>query len=125
VLAQRLVRRLCPHCKVPYVPSDVELHEAGIPRAKVAGHTIFKAGGCPTCLETGYKGRAGIYELLMVTEGVRQLVMGGATAGAVKRKAIEEGMATLRDDGVRQVINGLTSIDEVMRVTQEDSAGLE
>ncbi len=122
VLAQRLVRRLCPHCKVPYEPSDVELHEAGIARSRVAGHVVFKAGGCATCLQTGYKGRAGIYELLMVSDGVRQLVMSGATAGAVKRKAVEEGMATLRDDGVRQVLAGLTSIDEVMRVTQEDSA---
>ncbi len=125
VLAQRLVRRLCPHCKVPYVPSDVELHEAGVPRSRVEGHTVYKAGGCPACLQTGYKGRAGIYELLIVSEGVRQLVMGGATAGAVKKKAVEEGMQTLRDDGLRQVVNGLTSIDEVMRVTQEDSAGLE
>ncbi len=125
VLAQRLVRRLCPHCKVPYVPSDVELHEAGVPRSRVEGHTVYKAGGCPACLQTGYKGRAGIYELLIVSEGVRQLVMGGATAGAVKKKAVEEGMLTLRDDGLRQVVNGLTSIDEVMRVTQEDSAGLE
>ena len=125
VLAQRLVRRLCPHCKVAYVPSDIELHEAGIARSTLGNATIYKAAGCPACLQTGYKGRAGIYELLMVGEGVRQLVMSGATAGAVKRKAVEEGMATLRDDGVRQVMNGLTSIDEVMRVTQEDSAGLE
>jgi general secretion pathway protein E len=107
------------------VPSDVELHEAGVPRSRVEGHTVYKAGGCPACLQTGYKGRAGIYELLIVSEGVRQLVMGGATAGAVKKKAVEEGMQTLRDDGLRQVVNGLTSIDEVMRVTQEDSAGLE
>ncbi len=125
VLAQRLVRRLCPHCKEPYVPSDVELAEAGIPRSVVAGHTVYRGKGCAACLSTGYKGRAGIYELLVVSEGVRQLVMSGASAVAVKRKAVEEQMGTLRDDGVRQVLAGLTSIDEVMRVTQEDTVELD
>jgi type II secretory ATPase GspE/PulE/Tfp pilus assembly ATPase PilB-like protein len=121
VLAQRLVRRLCPKCKGPYEPSDVELREAGLDRRRIAGHTVYRGVGCPACLSTGYKGRSGIYELLIVTDGVRQLVMSGASAGVIRKRAIEEGMATLRDDGIRQVLAGNTSLDEVMRVTQEDT----
>ncbi len=120
VLAQRLVRRLCPHCKAAHVPSDVELKEAGLTRQQIS-RPIFKGVGCPACLGTGYKGRTGIYELLMVTEGVRELVIAHSSATTIKKKAIEDGLLTLRDDGIRQVLAGLTSLDEVMRVTQEDS----
>jgi general secretion pathway protein E len=119
VLAQRLVRRLCPQCKTPYSPSDIELKEAGLAREALV-KPIYKAVGCQACLGTGYKGRTGIYELLMVTDGVRQLVMANAPANHIKRKAVEEGCTTLRDDGIRQVLEGLTALDEVMRVTQED-----
>ena len=120
VLAQRLVRRLCPKCKQAYEPGDVELQQAGIARETIAGYVVYRGAGCPACLSTGYKGRTGIYELLNVTEGVREQVMAGANAGAIRRRASEEGMHSLRDDGVRKVLEGLTSIDEVMRVTQED-----
>ncbi len=120
VLAQRLVRKLCPNCKAAYVPTDAELKEAGITRARIAGHTLYKAMGCPTCLSTGYKGRSGIYELLMIDDEIRTLVLSGASAVAVSRKAKELGMRSLRDDGIRVVMEGGTSLDEVMRVTQED-----
>jgi len=120
VLAQRLVRRLCPHCKVPYEPSAVELREAGL-NPSIITKTIFKSVGCPACLGTGYKGRTGIYELMMVSDGVRQLVMMATSANIIKKKALEEGLKTLRDDGIRLVLNGITALDEVMRVTQEDS----
>jgi general secretion pathway protein E len=125
VLAQRLVRRLCPKCKEAYEPSDIELKEAGVTRARIAGHVVYRSVGCAACLSTGYKGRSGIYELLTVTEGVRQLVMAGSSAGIIRRKAIDEGMASLRDDGIRVVLEGRTSLDEVMRVTQEDVAELD
>lgn len=125
VLAQRLVRRLCPKCKEAYVPSDVELHEAGITRAHVEGHTMYRSKGCAACLSTGYKGRAGIYELLVVSEAVRQLVMSGSNAGVIRKRAIEDGLKTLRDDGIRQVLQGVTALDEVMRVTQEDTVELD
>lgn len=120
VLAQRLVRRLCPHCKVAYEPSDIELREAGLNRSIIT-KPIFKSVGCPTCLGTGYKGRTGIYELMLVSDGVRQLVMTATSANIIKKKAMEEGLKTLRDDGIRLVLNGITALDEVMRVTQEDS----
>ncbi len=125
VLAQRLVRRLCPKCKEAFEPSDIELKEAGVTRARVAGHTIYRGKGCPACLSTGYKGRTGIYELLTVSEGVRQLVMAGSSAGVIRKRAIEDGMASLRDDGIRVVLEGRTSLDEVMRVTQEDTVELD
>ena len=125
VLAQRLVRRLCPRCKEAFEPSDIELKEAGVSRERVTGHTVYRAKGCPACLSTGYKGRSGIYELLTVSEGVRQLVMAGSSAGVIRKRAIEDGMATLRDDGIRVVLEGRTSLDEVMRVTQEDTVELD
>jgi len=114
VQAQRLVRRLCPNCKVAYVPSDGELATARIQRAELGGHTIYKAAGCHVCLKTGYKGRTGIYELLIVTDGIREVAT--QSAAVIKRRAIDEGMLTLRDDGVRKICEGATSIDEVMRV---------
>ena len=120
VLAQRLVRRLCPQCKLAYTPLDAQLAEAGLTRAMVAGHTVYKAVGCPACLTTGYKGRTGIYEFLAVHDDVRELVLQNAPAISVARRARELGMRSLRNDGIRVVLEGGTSLDEVMRVTQED-----
>ena len=124
VLAQRLVRRLCPECKEAYDPSAVELADVGLKRSDLQG-SIYRAKGCPNCLTTGYKGRCGIYELLPVTESVKALVMQSADAGAIKRVAIDQGLFTLRTDGLRKVIKGLTSFDEVIRVTQEEVAELD
>ena len=120
VLAQRLVRRLCPQCKLAYTPLDAQLVEAGLTRAMIAGHTVYKAVGCPACLTTGYKGRTGIYEFLAVQDEVRELVLQNAPTIAVARRACELGMRSLRKDGIRVVLEGGTSLDEVMRVTQED-----
>ncbi len=129
VQAQRLVRRLCPACKLAYVPSDAELKSARIRREELGDHTIYKSTGmvevrlsdgrvektgCTACLKTGYKGRTGIYELLIVTDGIREVAT--QSAAIIKHKAVEEGMLTLRDDGVRKICEGATSIDEVMRV---------
>jgi general secretion pathway protein E len=118
VLAQRLVRRLCRECREPYHPSEVELREVGAQRSQFAGRTVYRAKGCPACLSTGYKGRAGIYELLVVGDDIRQMVIRGDNAVQIRHAAQKEGMLSLRDDGVRQVLEGLTSLDEVMRVTQ-------
>jgi general secretion pathway protein E len=128
VLAQRLVRRLCDHCKKPHHPSIEELRGLGLGdaamttlrQAMARGMTIYQANGCKECLEKGYRGRSGIYELLAVDEEIRVLVSTNANAGTVRAKAIENGMRTLRDDGIRKVLDGITSIDEVARVTQED-----
>ncbi len=128
VLAQRLVRRLCNECKQPHHPSIDELRGLGLGdaamttlrQAMARGMTIYQANGCKECLDKGYRGRSGIYELLAVDEEIRVLVSTNANAGTVRAKAIENGMRTLRDDGIRKVLDGVTSIDEVARVTQED-----
>jgi general secretion pathway protein E len=120
VLAQRLVRRLCNECKAPYTPSDEELADVGLSREEANRGTIFRAVGCRECLNKGYRGRTGIYELLLIDDDIRALVTGNANSNIIKRKAIEHGMRTLRDDGVRKTLEGVTSLDEVMRVTQED-----
>ncbi len=125
VLAQRLVRRLCPDCKVPYEPTDAELHDLGLTRADVPGTNIHRPVGCPACLQKGYRGRTGIYELLPVTDGVKSLVMLNKDSGTIKRQAVAEGMRTLRDDGIAKVLAGETSFDEVLRVTQEDVVELD
>ena len=128
VLAQRLVRRLCDHCKKPHLPTMEELRGLGLGdnamttlrQAMARGMTIYQANGCKECLDKGYRGRSGIYELLAVDEEIRVLVSTNANAGTVRAKAVENGMRTLRDDGIRKVLDGVTSIDEVARVTQED-----
>ena len=123
VLAQRLVRRLCPECKTPYAPSSVELADFEVRPESLVGRTVYKAKGCPACLQTGYKGRTGIYEVLEVTDSIRRLVQKAASGAEIKALAVSEGMKTLRDDGVRKVLEGATSFEEVLRVTHEDSRG--
>ncbi|MCB9778253.1 MAG: type II secretion system ATPase GspE [Alphaproteobacteria bacterium] len=119
VLAQRLVRRLCPHCKEQYRPSDEELHDVGLDPHTHQG-LLWRAVGCPECNQKGYRGRMGIYELLIVSERIRALVTGGRDAGVIRKQAVAEGMSTLRDDGLAKAIAGHTSLDEVLRVTQDD-----
>ena len=121
VLAQRLVRRLCPDCKTPYDPSDEELKDLGLPRERLVGHTIYKAVGCASCQGVGYRGRLGIYEFLPAWDEVKTLVIANSDAGQVRRKAVELGMRSLREDGFLKVMAGKTTLDEVMRVTQEDT----
>ncbi len=121
VLAQRLVRRLCLDCKEQYQPSAEELRDLELSAADVLGHRVYRARGCPVCLNTGYRGRTGIYEVLVVNDAVKNCVMSGADGGKIKSIAVEQGMKTLRDDGIRKALEGDTSFEEVMRVTQEDS----
>ena len=120
VIAQRLVRRLCGECRTPYEPSDEELTDLGLTRARLEGHTLYKAVGCEACQGVGYKGRLGIYEFLPAWDEVKTLVIANADAGQVRKKAVELGMRTLREDGFLKVLAGKTTLDEVMRVTQED-----
>jgi general secretion pathway protein E len=119
VMAQRLVRRVCPSCRQPAVAGGTEADEVGL----VPGTPIFVPGaGCEACKGTGYRGRSGIHELLVVDDGVRSLVMQRSDASAVRRHATAHGMATLRDDGAAKVAAGITTVEEVLRVTQEDVA---
>ena len=121
VMAQRLVRRVCPSCREPYQPTREELEELGITPQRMLGKTIYKPGeGCAQCKRTGYRGRTGIHELLVVDDEVRTLVMKSADAATIRRAATARGMNTLREDGADKVVEGLTTIEEILRVTQED-----
>ncbi len=118
-LAQRLVRRICPDCKQPYHPSSHELRELGL--GDVGEEVKFYVGsGCSKCFDTGYRGRTGVYELMTMTERIREMVYNKESAGAIKRAAIDEGLKTLRMDGAQKVLQGVTTIAEVLRVTQSD-----
>ena len=120
VMAQRLVRRICPDCRTAYKPSPQELIELGLDDAD--GERMFYVGaGCAKCFDTGYRGRMGIYELMTVNETIRDMIYQRQTAGAIKKAALEAGMQTLRMDGARKVAAGITTIAEVLRVTQSDT----
>ena len=120
VLAQRLVRRVCDNCKEPYIPQAHELRELGLGNDNYDGSHFYLGSGCDKCFNTGYRGRVGIYELLMITENIREMVYQKQSAGVIKKIAIEEGLQTLRMDGARKSVEGSTTIAEVLRVTQSD-----
>ncbi|PAW69011.1 MAG: type II secretion system protein GspE [Opitutia bacterium Tous-C1TDCM] len=117
VLAQRLVRRVCVQCKTSYLPPAELLSQVGISRENVGNRQFFFGKGCPTCSQSGYKGRLGIYEWLRLSEAVRDLVTQRAPTLVIRQKAIEQGMRTLRDDGMRAIFDGNTSIEEVIKYT--------
>jgi general secretion pathway protein E len=149
LLGQRLVRVLCPHCKEPYEAEDFELEELGLTperrRVRLARYanqasryfprnvsetdildevhvrpTFYRAKGCDQCGNIGYSGRRGIYELMLMEDAVAPLVLKRADAQTIKRAAIEQGMDTMRDDGARKVLRGMTTVEEVLAATQED-----
>ncbi|MET4579507.1 type II secretion system ATPase GspE [Ottowia thiooxydans] len=119
VLAQRLVRRLCRHCRAPVQPAPELVESSGLSRFLSPGAPIYEAKGCDHCRGTGYQGRAGIHELLVVDEDMRSGILRGLDASALQNLAIQAGMYTLYDDGLRKVASGVTSLDEVLRVTQD------
>ncbi|MBI3932657.1 MAG: type IV-A pilus assembly ATPase PilB [Acidobacteria bacterium] len=118
IQAQRLIRRICSNCKeeVKDFPSKT-LIEVGFKPEEVGSFKLFKGRGCGTCNGTGYKGRVGLYEVMEISEGIRDLIMVGATAIEIKRKALEEGMLTLRMSGLEKIKAGITTIEEVLRET--------
>jgi general secretion pathway protein E len=124
VLAQRLVRVLCPDCKKPYVPTKEERETIGLTDAilQKAGNPshLYKAVGCPTCGGNGYQGRTGIYELMLVDDDVRPLILKSVDATTIKRAAVERGMVTLMEHGAYKVARGTTTAAEVLSVTAED-----
>lgn len=119
ILAQRLIRLLCPACKVEHRPDAAVLTRLRFPLEP--GDRIFKAGaGCEQCRHTGYKGRTGIYEFVLMDDDMRRISLEKTSSGNLKKEAMRKGMRTLRDDGWRKVKQGVTGIDEVIRVTQEE-----
>jgi len=120
IMAQRLVRTVCPKCKRPYVPSEIELEKAGITPEMAAKATFMKGKGCVNCNKTGYRGRRAIFELMFMSSKVRELTYKGESTSHIRRAARSEGMHVLYEDGIRKVLQGITTIEEVMRVARLD-----
>jgi type II secretory ATPase GspE/PulE/Tfp pilus assembly ATPase PilB-like protein len=119
VLAQRLVRRICAACRAPYQPDAGDLLAIGVTDA--GGVELSRGKGCDDCRGTGYRGRLGIYELFVITEEARGLILSKRPTGEIRHHAIEHHMVTLRDDGWAKARAGITTVEEILRVTQEDS----
>ncbi|MBT5927308.1 MAG: Flp pilus assembly complex ATPase component TadA [Verrucomicrobia bacterium] len=117
VLAQRLVRKVCSSCKTPFEPTDQQLSQLNLSPHDIGDKEFYYGSGCGDCNDTGYKGRKGIYELLEVSEPIRSLINDRAPTVVVRQKAIEEGMVTLREDGLRSIFTGDSSVEEVLKYT--------
>ncbi len=120
IMAQRLVRRICPKCKEPYTPSDHELRLLGAAAAQVRDAALYRGKGCSDCSMTGYRGRCGIYEIFVLNDEVRHLINTQASAAELRAVARRLGMRTLREDGLRKTVAGITTLEEVFRVTMGD-----
>src|SRR3954467_11528448 len=117
VLGQRLLRSICPQCRTTYQPSEMLLGQLGLSRRDIGDRNFYYGKGCDACNETGYKGRKGIYELLKITDPIRELINERAPTVTLKEKAVELGMVTLRQDGLRSIFAGDTTIEEVLKYT--------
>ncbi|HAK95139.1 MAG TPA: type II secretion system protein GspE [Planctomycetes bacterium] len=119
-IAQRLVRRICPECRESYVPEDLELRQISIKREELPGGVLWRGRGCDNCLGRGLYDRTAIYEILVVNEQIRDLIIERTSASVIKQVAVKNGLSTLRMDGAQKVREGLTTVEEVLRVTQLD-----
>ncbi|HDH86628.1 MAG: type II secretion system protein GspE [Desulfobacterium sp. 4572_20] len=119
ILAQRLVRNVCNECKEEYVPDQESLENIGITPEMSSGKKIYRAKGCQSCLNTGYKGRTGIFELMILDDAIKSLILKTSDSNAIKKKAVNQGMKTLRQDGAMKVLNGITTVEEILRITQK------
>jgi type IV pilus assembly protein PilB len=118
ILAQRLVRVVCAKCKQPYRPSDGQLEAAGIPRELADKANFARGRGCGNCQKSGYRGRIGIYELLLMRSKIRELTFRGSSAQELRKAGISQGMKTLYQDGMLKAMKGITTIEEVFRVAK-------
>lgn len=119
VLAQRLIRKICLECRKEHKPSERELLELGISKEKIKDMKFYKGEGCSECNGSGYKGRTGLYELLVVNDKIRELVVKHESLAAIRNAAAEGGMKTLRENGLKKVAEGITTIEEVLKETKE------
>ena len=117
ILAQRLIRRICQNCRTAYEPKEELLTQMGLSSHEIGDKSFYYGTGCDQCNQTGYKGRKGIYELLEITDPIRELVNQRAPSIVIKQKAVEMGMITLREDGLRSIYDGDTTIEEVLKYT--------
>jgi general secretion pathway protein E len=117
ILAQRLVRVICPHCKEGYAPLDTEKAYFKEPPKQ-----LYRGKGCGRCLNEGYSGRTGIFELLVIDDELRAMIVSGLDARSISAKAVKKGMKTINVDGMNKVLKGITTLNEVLRVTQKEYA---
>jgi type IV pilus assembly protein PilB len=117
ILAQRLVRTICKKCRIAYEPTEAVLSELALTKEDTQGRPFYYGKGCMECNETGYKGRKGLFELLTVSEPIRELINMRAPAGVIRSRALELGMRTLREDGIRCILDGETTVEEVLKYT--------
>jgi type IV pilus assembly protein PilB len=117
IVAQRLVRRICSQCKAPHQYAPEELHALGMTPEELRSMQFFKGTGCDTCNGTGYKGRAGLYEVMAMSPELRRMVLRGASTAEMTEQAVKEGMLTLRMDGVVKIKKGTTTLEEVVKET--------
>ncbi len=117
ILAQRLVRRICLKCRTPFEPSETQLNTIGLSPHDIGDKVFYYGRGCPVCNDTGYKGRKGIFELLVITDPIRNLINERAPTVVIRQRAVEIGMVTLREDGLRSVYNGETTVEEILKYT--------
>jgi type IV pilus assembly protein PilB len=124
IVAQRLVRTICSKCKARYTPPESTIRELGITPEELSGANFMKGKGCNTCQKTGFKGRIGIYELLVINNKIREMIFKNQSSTEIRKYAIQNGMDTLFRDGIRKVLNGVTTFEEVYRIakrTEQDA----
>ncbi len=119
ILAQRLVRIICPECKEAYTPDSEALRKLGINQEEIGDRQVYRGKGCSNCHHTGYKGRCGIYELMIMNEELEHLILQESSSNAIKKQAVADGLITLHEDGASKVLQGVTTIEEVYRVAHE------
>ena len=117
ILAQRLVRRICPSCRTAYEPSHELIEMLDVDPLEIADKDFFYGDGCPECSNTGYRGRVGLFEMIVVSDAIRELINNRAPTLTIKQKALEQGMRSLRDDGLRAIFDGNSTIEEVLKYT--------
>ena len=121
IIAQRLIRSVCKDCARKYTPEEVELKKIGLTLEDLKGRQFYRPVGCPNCLETGYSGRTGIHEVMMIDDAIRAEIVKGSDASSIKKVAQAQGMKTIREDAAQKVLMGWTTVEEIMRATQEDT----
>jgi general secretion pathway protein E len=120
IQAQRLVRRVCDNCKEPFTPEPESLVDLGVNPNDPRAQTLYHGMGCEKCADRGYRGRTGIFELLVMTPSIQEMALQGVDSNLIKREARKQGMRTLREDGAERVLKGFTTVEEILRVTRDD-----
>ena len=117
VLAQRLVRKICPTCKQEFEPKKDVLAELDLKAEEIGERKFYFGAGCEECSNAGYRGRTGLFEMIKVTDAFREMINSGAATLVLRQNAIEQGMRTLREDGIRSIFDGETTVEEVLKYT--------